>query len=87
MAVKKYYEIPRRERKKQRKKLMRLLPKQGYTEEEQLRIIDSLSGRTEPGKERAAQELTALIADGADKGTVLAFIKRYGENKYEYTVR
>ncbi|MBQ6066998.1 MAG: hypothetical protein IJK89_09250 [Clostridia bacterium] len=76
MAVKKYYEISRRERKKQRKKLMRLLPKQGYTEEDQLRIIDSLSGKTESGKEQAAQELSALIADGVGKEEILSCAKR-----------
>ena len=87
MAVKKYYEIPRRERKKQRKKLMRLLPKQGYTVEEQLRIIDSMSGKTDLGKEHAAQELSALIAGGASKEEVLSFVERYGEIRYEYVVK
>lgn len=87
MTAKKYYEIPRRERKKHRKKLMRLLPKQGYTEEEQLKIVDSLSGKTELGKEHAAQELAALIAGGAAKEDVIRFIERYGAVKYEYTVK
>lgn len=87
MAVKKYYEIPRRERKKQRKKLMRLLRNQGYTEAEQLRIVDSLSGKTELGKEHAAQELSAMIAGGAEKEEVLSYAARYAESRYEYTVK
>lgn len=87
MAVRKYYEIPRRERQKYRKKLMRLLQNRDYTEEEQLRIIDSVAGRTALGKEHAAKELTEMITDGAEKEEILSFIKTYGEAKFPFSVR
>ena len=72
--MKKYYDAVRKQNKKYRKKLIRTLKKEGYATEDMLRIIDSFSGKPPAGKEKAAQELLTLIADGADRETVFAFL-------------
>ena len=81
-SVKKYYELPIRNRQKQRKKMMRLLKKNGYGNEDLIRIVDGLSGMTIPGKEKTAREITRLVTEGADKEAVFSLLRQYEEARF-----
>ena len=74
MRNEEYYSQLRRQNKKYRKKLMRLLNKNGYTPQDVIRVVDALSGKTPAGKEKAAQELIQLLAEGADREALLAYL-------------
>ena len=87
MTQKKYYLTARRERHKYRRKLMASLKKNGYAENEIIRIADALAGQTHTGKEAAAKKILAMLAEGADREEVLGYLDSLGENKYAYTVR
>ncbi len=88
MAVRKYYEISRRERKRYRKRMMAALKKYGYADEEILRVTDSMAGRTLSGKEAAARDILAMLSDGAEKRDVFAYLEeRLREDRFPYAVR
>ena len=75
MAVDRYYLLLRKERHKYRKRMISALRKRGWPEEDLLRIVDSIAGRTESGKETAAKEILSLLADGGDRKAVFAYLE------------
>ena len=64
MAGKKYYELSRKEAHRYRKTLISQLKKNGFQDDDILLIVDGLSGLSPGGKEKAARELSALLAGG-----------------------
>ena len=49
--------------------------KRNDTDEDILRVIDTVAGRTESGKETAAKEILALLTKGAEREAVLAYLE------------
>ncbi len=87
MAANKYYLIARKEKHKYRKRLITAMKKKGYSEEDALRIVDAVAGRTPSGKEAAAAAILKLLADGSDKTEIDSFLESFVKNKYAYTVK
>ena len=80
----KFFMQARRDRHRNRQKLLSVLKKNGYTDGEVIRIVDSVAGRTHSGKEAAAGEILALIAGGADKQDVLEAVARYADDRFPF---
>lgn len=74
MVSHKFYVLTRRERHKYRRKLAAALKKRGCPDEDFLRIVDAVAGRSGTGKETAAKEILALLSDGADWNAVSAYV-------------
>ena len=87
MAVRKYYLISRRERQKYRKKMMSALRKHGFSDAEILRIIDSVAGMTQSGKEDVAKALLSMLAEGAERQRIFDWLDTFREDRYPYTVK
>lgn len=75
MAVDRYYTLFRRERHKYRKRMIAALRKRGWSDDDILRIVDSITGWTESGKETAAKEILSLLSDGDGRETVFAYLE------------
>ena len=75
MAVDRYYTLFRRERHKYRKRMITALRKRGWSEEDLLRVVDSIAGWTESGKETAAKEILSLLSDGDGTASVFAYVE------------
>lgn len=76
MKQKVYYEIARKQKKKNRKKLIRTLRKAGYDQSVILRLIDAMAGDTPYGKELTSGEILRKIADGASADELNSFAER-----------
>ena len=74
MAVDRYYTLFRKERHKYRKRMLAALRKRGFSDEDLLRIVDAVAGRTESGKETAAKEILSLLSDGSDRQAVFSYL-------------
>ena len=73
MKEKKYYDLPRVQERKNRKKLIRVLRKNGYDDGDLLKIIDAMAGDTPCGKEQTSEDLLNMVAQGAGKEDVTAY--------------
>lgn len=49
--------------------------KRGWSDDDILRIVDSITGWTESGKETAAKEILSLLSDGDGRETVFAYLE------------
>jgi hypothetical protein len=72
MTENKYYAVSRKERHKNRKKIVTALKKQGFSDADIILVVDAVAGRSEQGKEAVSEKILSLLADGADRQAVLA---------------
>ena len=86
MKQKKYYELARKQNKKNRKKLIRTLRKAGYDQSVILRLIDAMAGDTPYGKELTSGEILRKIADGASADELIDYADRLANRLFLYEV-
>ena len=86
MKQKIYYEIARKQKKKNRKKLIRTLRKAGYDQSVILRLIDAMAGDTHYGKELNSGEILRMIADGASADELIDYADRLANRLFLYEV-
>ena len=84
MRVKNYYDLARKEAHKYRRKLLQQLKKNSIQDETVLMIVDSLTGLPPGGKELAAKELTAMLANGAGAAELTELMERFRMFQYDY---
>ena len=87
MTVNKYYILFRKERHKNRKKLLAALKKQGFDDEDILLIVDAVSGRSEKGKEAISEKILSLLSEGADRQALLGYLDTLKSEFIQTSVR
>ena len=85
MKEKMYYDLPRVQEKKNRKKLIRVLRKNGYDDAELLKIIDAMAGDTPCGKEQTSEDLLNMVAQGAGKEELTAYAESLFERMFLFS--
>ena len=84
MRVKNYYDLARKEAHKYRRKLLQQLKKNSIQDETVLMIVDCLTGLPPGGKELAAKELSAMLANGAGAAELTERMERFRTFLYDY---
>ena len=77
-----YYVKTRKQNRKHRKKLIRTLRKNLYSDAEILRIVDAMSGDTPYGKELTAKEIVRLLLNGAAREEIEEYVERLNRKSF-----